>query len=95
MTQTEPQTIDLSGALLGTSLDHTVQRSYTLTGDATFLEPYLAAKESIAGQPTTLHQLSAIKTDRANPAAPAVQPQLALSSRLRPFKGCTGRAFIG
>ena len=59
--------IQLSDDVLSTMKDaETGQRGYALTGDATFLEPYLAAKDSISSQLKTLRQLSAMKTDRAN-----------------------------
>ena len=60
----------------------TGQRGYLLTGDETFLEPYLAARDNIKGNLEKLHQLSLISAahKHLDALAPLVDAKLAYLS---------------
>ncbi len=60
------------------------QRGYLLTGDEAFLEPYLAARDSVPGQLEALRQLTSISAERKHldALAPLVEAKLAQMSRI-------------
>ena len=62
----------------------TSQRGYSLTGDETFLEPYLAVRDSISGHLAALRQLTLISAARKNldALAPLVDAKLAEMSEV-------------
>jgi len=62
----------------------TGQRGFSLTGDEAFLEPYLAVRDSVAGQLQDLRRLTAIgpALKRLDAVAPLVEAKMAELSRV-------------
>ena len=78
-----------AGDLLSQLRDaETSQRGYLLTGDETFLEPYLAVRDSISDHLGVLRQLTVISAagkhlDAMAPLVEAKLPELAQAIELR------------
>ena len=77
----------------------TGQRGYLLTGNETFLEPYLAVKDGFTGQMRELHQLTSISAahkylDAIDPLINAKLAELSKSIELRRNHGKTAALLI-